>query len=85
MSPSARPKTTESKKKTTTAPALVSDSANDSPRVSTSDIALKAFAYYCERGYQHGADVEDWLRAERELLGASLGSAAKPARRRAAR
>jgi hypothetical protein len=84
MSPSARPKTTESKKKTT-APALVSDSANDSPRVSTSDIALKAFAYYCERGYQHGADVEDWLRAERELLGASLGSTAKPARRRAAR
>ena len=84
MSPSARPKTTESKKKTT-APALVSDSANDSPRVSTSDIALKAFAYYCERGCQHGADVEDWLRAERELLGASLGSAARPARRRAAR
>ena len=85
MSPSARPKTTESKKKTMTAPALVSDSANDSPRVSTSDIALKAFAYYCERGYQHGADVEDWLRAERELLGAARGSAAKPARRRAAR
>lgn len=84
MSPSARPKTTETKKKTT-ASALVSDSANDSPRVSTSDIALRAFAYYCERGCQHGADVEDWLRAERELLGASRGSAAKPARRRAAR
>jgi hypothetical protein len=84
MSPSARPKTTESKKKTT-APALVRDSANDSPRVSTSDIALKAFAYYCERGCQHGADVEDWLRAERELLGSTVASATKPARRRAAR
>ena len=84
MSPSARPKTTESKKKTT-ATALVSDTANDSPRVSTSDIAEKAFAYYCERGCQHGADLEDWLRAERELLGAGLTRAAKPVRRRAAR
>jgi hypothetical protein len=28
---------------------------------------MKAFAYYCERGYQDGSDVEDWLRAEREL------------------
>ena len=82
MSPSARPKTTESRKKTTTAPALVSDSANDSPRVTTSEIALKAFAYYCERGCQHGSDLDDWLRAERELLG---GLAAKPLRRRGAR
>jgi len=67
MSPTARPKTD---RKSRTAPrALVRDTANDSTRVSESDIALKAFAYYCERGGQHGSDVEDWLRAERELLG----------------
>lgn len=83
MSPSARPKTTESKKKKTTiAPTVTIDTANDSPRVSAGDIALKAFAYYCERGCQHGSDLEDWLRAERELLG---GLAAKPVRRRGAR
>jgi len=31
-------------------------------------IAARAFALYCERGRQHGRDVEDWLQAERELL-----------------
>jgi hypothetical protein len=35
--------------------------------VSETDIAARAFSYYCERGFQHGADLEDWLRAEREL------------------
>ena len=71
MPPSERPKT-DRKRKTATSP-IGSDSVNDSPRVSESDIALKAFAYYCERGYQDGSDVEDWLRAERELLGTAEG------------
>lgn len=31
------------------------------------DIAARAFALYRERGWQHGHDVEDWLKAEREL------------------
>lgn len=83
MSPSARPKTTESKKKrTTSAATLAIETAHDSPRVAASDIALKAFSFYCERGCQHGSDLDDWLRAERELLG---GPAAKPAGRRGAR
>ena len=43
------------------------------------DIALKAFAYYCERGYQDGSALEDWLRAERELLRTTK---AAPRRRR---
>ena len=67
MPPSERPKT--DRKRKAAAPAVGSDAVNDSPRVSESDIALKAFSYYCERGYQGGSDVEDWLRAERELLG----------------
>ena len=50
-----------------------------STRVSESDIAARAFSYYCERGFQHGSDLEDWLRAERELTALK-----KPARRRAA-
>jgi hypothetical protein len=62
MSP-ARPKT-ERKKRTTAVPL---DRANDSPRVSETDIAARAFSYYCERGFQHGADLDDWLRAERDL------------------
>jgi len=31
-------------------------------------IALRAFELYLERGGEHGHDVEDWLRAEREVL-----------------
>jgi hypothetical protein len=66
MSPSERPKT--DRKRKTTASALSPAPGNDSPRVSEADIALRAFSYYCERGYQNGSDVEDWLRAERELM-----------------
>ena len=75
MSPSARPKT--DRKSKTTAQALSSTPGNDSPRVSETDIALRAFSYYCERGCQDGSDVEDWLRAERELT-----APPKPAARR---
>ncbi len=76
MPPSERPKT--DRKRKAAAPSVGPDSVNDSPPVSESDIALKAFTYYSERGYQGGSDVEDWLRAERELL----GTAPKPAPRR---
>jgi hypothetical protein len=47
--------------------------------VAKSDIATRAFAYYCERGFQHGSDLDDWLRAERELM-----ALRKSPRRRAA-
>jgi hypothetical protein len=61
-------------------PSLPSDRSNDASRVSETDIATRAFGYYCERGFQHGSDVEDWLRAERELAAPS-----KSPRRRAMR
>jgi hypothetical protein len=62
----ARPKTERRKKSTVATP---TGTVNDSPRVSEGDIALKAFAYYCERGCQDGNALDDWLRAERELKG----------------
>ena len=31
------------------------------------EIAGRAFEIFCERGCQHGHDVDDWLQAEREL------------------
>lgn len=37
---------------------------------SQSAIAARAFAIYCERGCEPGHDVEDWLRAEQELIAA---------------
>lgn len=30
-------------------------------------VAKRAFLFFLERGAKHGHDVEDWLRAEREL------------------
>jgi hypothetical protein len=67
MSTTARPKT--GRTKTSTA-----------PRASISEIAHRAFEYYAARGGEHGHDLEDWLRAERELT-----SMATPAKKRTAR
>jgi hypothetical protein len=47
--------------------------------ISESEIARRAFELYCARGGQHGRDVDDWLRAERELRERSTAVAA-PAR-----
>jgi hypothetical protein len=61
----ARPKT--ERRKTSRSKAILADTANDSIRIPESDIALKAYLYYCERGFQGGSPLDDWLRAEREL------------------
>lgn len=37
--------------------------------VSHEEIARLAHKFWSERGYQHGHDAEDWLRAEQTLLG----------------
>jgi len=38
-------------------------------KISPEDIAALAHRFWAERGYQHGHDAEDWLRAERALMG----------------
>jgi Protein of unknown function (DUF2934) len=44
------------------------DSGSRSVRMPTQDeIAERAYELFLMRGASHGADVEDWLRAEREL------------------
>jgi hypothetical protein len=40
------------------------------------DIARRAFEIYCDRGRQHGHDVDDWLQAERELRGSAEAAVA---------
>ncbi len=44
--------------------------------VTEGDIARRAFELYCDRGYEDGHDVDDWLTAERELRNAASSSAA---------
>jgi hypothetical protein len=40
------------------------------------EIAHRAYEIFCERGRDHGHDVDDWLLAERELRDAMRSSAA---------
>ena len=37
-------------------------------------IALRAYELYLARGGAHGGDFDDWLEAERELIGSSVHS-----------
>lgn len=32
-------------------------------------IRMRAYHFFEERGYKHGHDLEDWLRAEAEIMG----------------
>jgi len=40
---------------------------NERPKPRAEDIARRAYAIYEERGRVDGADLDDWLQAEREL------------------
>ena len=53
--------------------------ARTEPEVSLQDrIAARAYALYVERGCVDGHDMEDWLRAEAEVIGVLEGG---PSRR----
>jgi len=74
---------TETTKKTTTrkktsasasapksiAPKKTTSKVQEIRTVSREEIAALAHKLWAERGYQHGHDAEDWLRAEQALLG----------------
>jgi hypothetical protein len=59
----ATPKTTRQRKTTAAA-----------PPVTPHEIAVRAFEYYCARGGQPGGELDDWLRAERELTRSLVAS-----------
>jgi hypothetical protein len=56
------PKKAAPQKKTTTAKATPISVSHD-------EIAMLAHRFWVERGGQHGRHEDDWIRAERELLG----------------
>jgi Protein of unknown function (DUF2934) len=41
------------------------------------EIARRAYELYIQRGSEHGKDVEDWVRAEKELSDETTASPAK--------
>ena len=51
-------------KKTATMPAVMQDALTT---MTDDAIARRAYGLYEERGREHGHDLDDWLRAEREL------------------
>jgi hypothetical protein len=51
----------------TRGPAPVAGGAADTEAL-RQEIHLRAYYRYCERGCAPGADVDDWLAAEREML-----------------
>ncbi len=42
--------------------------------ISHEEVSRLAYSYFVARGYQGGSEVEDWLRAERELKERAAGS-----------
>ena len=40
------------------------------------EIRRRAFELYEERGREHGQDIEDWVRAEAEVIGTAVPSRA---------
>ena len=60
----AKPKTDESDAR---ADDRVPKAQAPRPTMPPADIARRAYHLYLARGCEHGYDVEDWLRAEREL------------------
>jgi hypothetical protein len=45
--------------------------------LSKEDIAHRAYELFVQRGSASGRDIEDWLRAEKELTGESVAAPAK--------
>jgi hypothetical protein len=44
---------------------------------SVEEISHRAYGLYLGRGGEHGSDVQDWVRAEKELSGESVAGQAK--------
>jgi len=70
MKNTASPRTP--RKTTKTPPAAAS--------VSPADIAARAYEFYCARGFAPGGELDDWLRAERELTSMFVPQKARRAR-----
>jgi hypothetical protein len=49
-------------------PSAVTESTTSGIRVSLDDIRVRAFHMYQKRGGQHGYDIQDWLKAERQIM-----------------
>lgn len=74
MATAKRARTTKKSTKTEAALKPVASTTSELTTVTTRTVDLqdaireRAYEIYEERGGQHGADLEDWVRAEREVI-----------------
>ena len=66
-------KSKAAEEKSTPGPAPVGTADTEALR---QEIQVRAYHRYCERGCVSGADVDDWLAAEREVLAVPVEPAA---------
>jgi hypothetical protein len=48
-------------------PSAATETSTSGIHVSMDDIRLRAFHMYEKRGGKHGDDIQDWLKAERQI------------------
>jgi hypothetical protein len=64
--------TTKRARAKSTTPRARKTATPDVAKVTTIDISeairVRAYQFFEQRGYQHGQDFDDWLRAEAEVL-----------------
>jgi hypothetical protein len=48
-------------------PSASTEKSTSGIRVSADDIRVRAFHMYEKRGSKHGYDIQDWLKAERQI------------------
>lgn len=58
-------------------PEAAKKTKNAAARLTYDEIALRAYHIYLERGCAPGDPMQDWLRAEQELMGTSKKSSRK--------
>jgi hypothetical protein len=51
----------------TSQPSASSETSTSGIRVSVDDVRVRAFHMYQKRGSKHGYDIQDWLKAERQI------------------
>jgi hypothetical protein len=65
MAQTGREKTVRAER--VTAPKVLRARPAAAKELAADEVARRAYEHFVARGYQHGHDVEDWLRAEAEL------------------
>ena len=78
MASTSRPKPT---KKFSASDAALTLGSTNASAASQEEIARRAFQLYLARGGEHGYDLDDWLRAERELTVAQARPVTRGGRR----